>query len=46
VVSKILGSSSKLNNVKATFAALKKLRLVQKPEAAKTDAPKSDEAKH
>jgi small subunit ribosomal protein S5 len=27
VVSKILGSSSKINNVKATFAALKKLRV-------------------
>jgi len=30
VVSKILGSKSKLNNVKATFAALKKLRSMNK----------------
>ncbi len=35
VVSKILGSSSKINNVKATFAALKKLRLPLKMKAEK-----------
>ena len=39
VVSKMLGSSNKINNVKATFLALKKLRLP--PKAEKTsDAPK------
>ncbi|MDP3793760.1 MAG: 30S ribosomal protein S5 [Candidatus Uhrbacteria bacterium] len=32
VVSKILGSSNKINNVKATFAALKKLRAVSIPK--------------
>lgn len=32
VVSKILGSSNKINNVKATFAALKKLRLPPQAE--------------
>jgi small subunit ribosomal protein S5 len=31
VVAKILGSSSKINNVKATFAALKKLRMPSPP---------------
>jgi small subunit ribosomal protein S5 len=41
VVSKILGSSNKINNVKATFAALKQLRLPKrlteaKPEVATT----------
>lgn len=35
VVSKILGSANKINNVKATFAALKKLRLP--PQAVKTE---------
>jgi small subunit ribosomal protein S5 len=34
VVSKILGSSNKINNVKATFMALKKLQLQAKPEVA------------
>jgi small subunit ribosomal protein S5 len=34
VVSKILGASNKINNVKATFAALKKLRLPVKAEKA------------
>jgi small subunit ribosomal protein S5 len=34
VVSKILGSSNKINNVKATFIALKKLRLPEKSEKA------------
>ncbi len=34
VVSKILGSSNKINNVKATFIALKKLQLRAKSEAA------------
>ena len=33
VVSKILGSSNKVNNVKATFEALKKLKLPTKPES-------------
>jgi small subunit ribosomal protein S5 len=37
VVSKILGSSNKVNNVKATFVALKMLRLPVKPSAT---APK------
>lgn len=32
VVSKILGSSNKINNVKATFLALKKLRVPVKPK--------------
>jgi ribosomal protein S5 len=31
-VSKILGSNNKVNNVKATFAALKKLRLPEQSE--------------
>lgn len=40
VVSKMLGSSNKINNVKATFLALKKLRLP--PKADKTaEAPKA-----
>jgi small subunit ribosomal protein S5 len=39
VVSKILGSGSKLNNVKATFAALKKLRIPLKPG----ETPKADD---
>lgn len=34
VVSKILGSANKINNVKATFIALKKLRLPEKSEKA------------
>jgi len=33
VVSKILGSANKINNVKATFAALKKLRMPPPPAA-------------
>jgi small subunit ribosomal protein S5 len=37
VVSKILGSGSKINNVKATFAALKMLRLPVKKDAAKEE---------
>jgi len=44
VVSKILGSANKINNVKATFLALKKLRIPQKaetPEEPKADAPKA-----
>ncbi len=36
VVSKILGSANKINNVKATFIALKKLRIPQKAENAET----------
>lgn len=40
VVSKILGSSSKINNVKATFAALKMLRA---PVKAKTEEGASSE---
>ena len=40
VVSKILGSSNKINNVKATFAALKKLRMPEKP-AEKAETPES-----
>ena len=40
VVSKILGSSSKINNVKATIMALKKLRLAPaKQETAPTAEP-------
>ncbi len=42
VVSKILGSSSKINNVKATFAALKKLRVPPVKEGKTED--KSAEA--
>lgn len=38
VVSKILGSSNKINNVKATFAALKKLRMPVKKEAKEEKA--------
>jgi small subunit ribosomal protein S5 len=34
-VSKIMGSSNKINNVKATFAALKKLKLAPKKEESK-----------
>ncbi len=37
VVSKILGSSNKINNVKATFAALKKLRAVSIPKPQSSD---------
>jgi small subunit ribosomal protein S5 len=37
VVSKIMGSNNKINNVKATFAALKKLRIKAKPEVAKDE---------
>lgn len=42
VVSKILGSSNKINNVKATFAALKRLRApakVKTEEGASSEAP-------
>lgn len=39
VVSKILGSSNKINNVKATFAALKKLRLPLKVKGEAGAAP-------
>ncbi|MFO0764902.1 MAG: 30S ribosomal protein S5 [Patescibacteria group bacterium] len=38
VVSKILGSSNKTNNVKATFAALRKLRLPAKSEKSEESA--------
>ncbi len=38
VVSKILGSANKINNVKATFIALKKLRLPEKAEKAEGQA--------
>lgn len=38
VVSKILGSSNKINNVKATFAALKLLRPNSKPEKEEAKA--------
>ena len=41
VVSKMLGSSNKINNVKATFLALKKLRLPQKSEKTVTETPKA-----
>ncbi len=41
VVSKILGSSNKINNVKATFAALKQLRVKQKPTATTPDSPQA-----
>ncbi len=37
VVSKILGSGNKINNVKATFAALRKLRLQTRTPAEKTE---------
>lgn len=37
VVSKILGSSNKINNVKATFAALRMLRLPQTREVTSTE---------
>ncbi|MFA6429313.1 MAG: 30S ribosomal protein S5 [Patescibacteria group bacterium] len=37
VVSKMLGSSNKTNNVKATFLALKQLRMPIKAEVAKTE---------
>lgn len=43
VVSKILGSGSKLNNVKATFLALKKLRIPTKPGEASKEAPKAED---
>lgn len=39
VVSKILGSSNKINNVKATFAALKKLRASEKASEVTAPAP-------
>lgn len=41
VVSKILGSKNKTNNVKATFAALRKLRLSTRPEAAQAPVEKT-----
>jgi small subunit ribosomal protein S5 len=41
VVSKMLGSANKINNVKATFLALKKLRLPPKAEKAVTETPKA-----
>ena len=41
VVSKILGSSNKINNVKATFAALKMLRLPTKSEKPEGEAATS-----
>jgi len=40
VVSKILGSSNKVNNVKATFVALKKLRAPEKAAAPETPEKK------
>lgn len=40
VVSKILGSGNKINNVKATFAALRMLKLPVKKDAIQTEAPK------
>jgi small subunit ribosomal protein S5 len=43
VVSKILGSSNKVNNVKATFAALKMLRVPTKTSDAAA-SPKADES--
>jgi small subunit ribosomal protein S5 len=42
VVSKIMGSSNKINNVKATFAALKKLRMPVKKTGATEAAPKAE----
>ncbi len=48
VVSKILGSASKINNVKATFAALKKLKAPQKATEDKSkdeEKSKSEETK-
>jgi len=44
VVSKMLGSSNKINNVKATFVALKNLRAPVKPAAAAGEAPKEEAA--
>lgn len=44
VVSKILGSSNKINNVKATFAALKKLRLPLKVKGEEGAAPATPDA--
>jgi small subunit ribosomal protein S5 len=41
VVSKILGSKNKTNNVKATFAALRKLRLSTRTAAAQAPAEKT-----
>ncbi len=41
VVSKIMGSSNKINNVKATFAALKKLRMPVKKTGTEA-APKAE----
>lgn len=41
VVSKILGSSNKTNNVKATFAALRKLRMPVKKESVTATTEKS-----
>ena len=42
VVSKVLGSSNKINNVKATFAALKKLHAIEKGQEV-TATPVSEE---
>jgi small subunit ribosomal protein S5 len=41
IVSKMLGSSNKINNVKATFLALKKLRLPPKMEKPASETPKA-----
>jgi small subunit ribosomal protein S5 len=45
VVSKILGSSNKVNNVKATFEALKQLRLPKDHGSSKDEAAKEQEEK-
>ncbi len=46
VVSKILGSKSKINNVKATFLALKKLKLPVQRTSDATQAPEATQVKH
>ena len=43
IVSKVLGSANKINNVKATFAALKKLRAAEKNVGVVEVAPITDE---
>ncbi|MBT4857003.1 30S ribosomal protein S5 [Candidatus Uhrbacteria bacterium] len=44
-VTKILGSSNKINNAKATFAALRTLKSVKEVEAKKGTGKKKDEKK-
>ena len=45
VVSKMLGSSNKINNVKATFAALKKLRAVSMPKLKEAEVVPTEVSK-